>query len=245
MYDIRIAQGGKLIANIWDSEKKKSFDRDVSDNLLYHLDDDCVLEDNVTLNDIIQLIKPYSATLSPVLTKSSDLINNIVLAVAQPPDTDTDLKSLVLSWWITIDSWEGEENCLTERVDFSAMGKPNDDDMYKDLKPGELISYSLSLTSVNQIGSLPIKLKRQVQIYDERESLINAPVLAEVNRSFRLLDILKGIFWELTFFGSEQDKVNKRNELNETVEGIRNGTIKTIPWEEVKASLKDKIDNGF
>lgn len=244
MYSIKLKKGGNLIARIWDRKKKETYDRDVSEHLIYHLDDECDVEDGVTLRDVVHLATPHSDWLSPLVTKSKNLIHDISDAMTVKDDADTVLQYLVLSWHLGITNWNEDTDSFTERVGFRGEGLPRSDDPnMEELPKDQLIPYALSLTPANRIADLPIKFDKVAKIYDDREIIIDPPVLATVLKPFTVLDILKGIFCELTFFGGEEDKQKQIKSFEKTLKGISDGSIKTIPWDEVRKKIEEKLED--
>jgi len=58
-------------------------------------------------------------------------------------------------------------------------------------------------------------------------------------------EIVAHCLWEMTFMGFTQDKIRSRlSVLRRRVKDIEEGKVKTIPYEEVMARIKDKLKNG-
>ena len=62
-------------------------------------------------------------------------------------------------------------------------------------------------------------------------------------KTFTLLELYKGMFWEMAFMGTPERRDQQLEELKKTIEGIESGEVETIPWEEVKAKFKKKKDS--
>jgi len=67
------------------------------------------------------------------------------------------------------------------------------------------------------------------------------PILT-ADYSFSLLQILKGIFWELSFHGSPKSRDEQMEKLKKQMDEIERGEAKLIPWEEVKQRLEEKLE---
>lgn len=58
-------------------------------------------------------------------------------------------------------------------------------------------------------------------------------------------EIVAHCLWEMTFMGFTQKKIRSRlSVLRRRVKDIEEGKVKTIPYEEVMARIKDKLKNG-
>ncbi|MEW6740084.1 MAG: DUF6557 family protein [Nitrospirota bacterium] len=58
-------------------------------------------------------------------------------------------------------------------------------------------------------------------------------------------EIIAHCLWEMTFMGFTQNKIRRElNKLKKRVEDIKTGKVKTIPFEEVMAQLKEKVKKG-
>jgi hypothetical protein len=65
---------------------------------------------------------------------------------------------------------------------------------------------------------------------------IKEDILQKLNRE----DILAHILWEMTFMGFTQEDIKAQaDSFFNTIEGIKNGTIKTIPLEDLLKDLKE------
>jgi hypothetical protein len=54
-------------------------------------------------------------------------------------------------------------------------------------------------------------------------------------------EIIAHCLWEMTFMGFTQNKIRRKlNSLKKRVKDVKDGKVKTIPFEEVMASLKEK-----
>ena len=58
-------------------------------------------------------------------------------------------------------------------------------------------------------------------------------------------EIAAHCLWEMTFAGFTQDKIRRQiNMLKKRAKDVKEGKVKTIPFEEVMKRLKEKIGNG-
>ncbi|MBI4824937.1 MAG: hypothetical protein HY807_00745 [Nitrospirae bacterium] len=58
-------------------------------------------------------------------------------------------------------------------------------------------------------------------------------------------EIVAHCLWEMTFMGFTQSKIRSRlSALTRQAKDIKEGKVQTIPYEELMASIKDKLKNG-
>jgi hypothetical protein len=77
---------------------------------------------------------------------------------------------------------------------------PDDQGGYK---KGDRIHWGLMGSTCDKFADLPLVLNTTLKIYDERSSTFIPPIkpIMEVTCHYTLLDMLKAIFWELSWFG--------------------------------------------
>lgn len=245
---IRI-KGNKLICDRWIREgRRRERDVDISKYLMYHLRDECAIEKGTTLRDIISLIEPFKTELSPTLTYGPDWLD--MLIEESKKEAEQSMDKIVLSWVVSMqdDIYSPETTVLNEWI--STYG----------IKVGVEDTFAIDLTPLNKLVDAEIRLDTKVTITDERKRVTDKffafkdslsddkrsklpiyPVVMKARKSFTFLDILYGIFWELTFHGPPVQRDRRLEGLVETMKKIESGEEKTIPWEEVKANLEKRL----
>ena len=94
-------------------------------------------------------------------------------------------------------------------------------------------NYALDFEKWNNIKNLPIKLNHVGKINIFRDDIEKI----EIESIFTVSDFFNALFGEICFFGTPEERKNQLNKLEDTIDGIENGTIKTYPWKDIK----DKI----
>jgi len=242
---IRISKGGKLVAETWNN--KQLTDIDITNELYDHLFNVCEIEDGVILKDVLLLVKNWCEILSPITTSSPTWLRELVDEGLNNPfkGDESNVKHLELSWAGEVRQYyKKDPKELQEWVSFDGIGDPpKDDENYKDWPVGKPVNYALDFSPVDTLTELPIKLNKKITIYDEtnRKGVYPPPVILEAEKTFTLAEILRGIFWELSFLGSPKDRNEKSAEIMQTMKDIDSGKVKTIPWEEVKERLEKTL----
>lgn len=236
MLPVKIKKGGIL------TQLRKKKETDISSKLLLHFHDACEFEDGLTLKDVFTLTKPFATVLSPALTHSPDWMLEIIEEGLSPTENKSNLSCLKLEWMASLTSYSKKETpYLQVDTNFVGLGPiPADDKLYENW-PDKNVDYAIDMTPANQLAHLPITLNEYFDLRDEREGYNPSAVIAKVRKEFTLFDILFGIFWELSFFGSPVNRDKEKKEIERRFEEIKSGKAELIPWEDVKKRLESKI----
>lgn len=118
--------------------------------------------------------------------------------------------------------------------------------MNKHMDGGLPVSFSMSLSPMNSIAHLPVKINQTFKVYEpfdpKRHNSAERPqLLIEDDRPFSFLEVLDAIYWDISFYGGPQQIADFTAEQIDTVEKIKSGEIKTIPFEE---AFKDVVGTG-
>lgn len=97
---------------------------------------------------------------------------------------------------------------------------------------------SVSLTPVSHLLHLPLRYHPALVFRDADGA---EEYSTRVGISF--LELLKAVFFELTFYGPPEERDAVRADLEQQVEEIRRGEADTIPADEVFARLKERLDS--
>lgn len=87
--------------------------------------------------------------------------------------------------------------------------------------------YALDFTPVNELQHLSVVLKPTMEIRKDCEKI------AEIEATFSLLDVLGGIYYEISFNGDPAERDERSHELQDVVREIKKGTAELIPFEAV------------
>lgn len=81
--------------------------------------------------------------------------------------------------------------------------------------------YALNFSPINNLSDFKIKLNTEFEITGMYNLSNNTlPVLVKANKSFTLLEVLRGIFWELSFFGNPKDRDSKMKDIQKSCKDI-------------------------
>jgi len=99
-----------------------------------------------------------------------------------------------------------------------------------------LLDYPLELIEDFKVDHLNIYKKRKFE-YSKLKPAINT------KRRWKVYDMIQAILWEISFMGAPSERDEKFDDLQSTVEGIKDGTIETHSWEELKKDLDEMFDD--
>jgi hypothetical protein len=183
---------------------------------------ECEIEEGVTLGDILNLVdknEHLKKFLSNYCLLHIDAHHDSAL---EEPEEHERLSYLEIDWCAEV--WlDDRYNDLELYPNFS--GYKNEDDT----------RYGLDFTPLNQLVYLPVKLNNDSSIHlmgskerGEGWKLESKTARIKCERSFSLLDVLDGIYWEIGFHGSPKSKEQKKEDLNEVVEEMKEQVEKGI-----------------
>jgi hypothetical protein len=223
MYNtLMITKGGKLTL-FTDTGAPIEVKGDLPDYLAH----DCVFEPGLKFIDLVSLVEPYAAELSYVLTQGPWLPKFITEA-RKPFVSNPDMQFLSIGWCCELNNY-GTQDELTEYPLCRGLG---------------VEEYALDFSPLNKLTELELKLDTTAVLYDMRDMVNKNPmvpgVLYKAHKSFTLLDILRGVFWELSFHGDPDDRDKRAEELNDLCARIDSGEVEMIPFEDIKRHFEDE-----
>ena len=217
---LKLRRGGQLV--FIDDENKES----IVDEILPYLCCVCEIEDGVKFKDILNLIRKDCDAYSYMLT-TGPWLKEIVEEGDKPyVDCEDSVKYLEVYWAAEATNYDGPD-VLSEWVSIHGIGGPEG-------------PYGLDFSPINSLTELEIKLNNEYKIFDMRnKKYLSTASLFTAQKEFTLLDILRGIFWELSFHGSVKNREERLEEIKQSVEDIKSGLVKTVPWDSKKFMEED------
>jgi len=193
--------------------KQKIIDTFPSANILHDMD--FYLEEGITLKEVLlYLSKDIELWDFLIGNWCKDLVTE---GLKGKEIEETSLEYLELYWGFEIEKYETNEApqvSAGKKMELHAKGK-------KDSYGAD--TYSLLFSKINNIVNLPLKIKKDVTLdtTDYSSSPVNFKVTYLGDCTPSLFQVIYGIFWELSFYGSSESKENKRKELEGIVEEIK------------------------
>lgn len=200
--------------------------------------DECQIDEDVTLEDIFKIVDKNIDFWEFIIGNyCKEIINEGLLK--KDKDYDTNIHYLELYW-------SAEEVCgkleMPDFMSFHGVGS-KETNLTSELTPGintksELDNYAIEMTPTYELVKCEVIVNETFNIIEFEDSEVKT--LYSSFLSPTLFQIMYGIFWELSFFGSPQEKDNKAKELEEIVEGLKSGKLKTCTWEETFGCSMDE-----
>lgn len=202
-----------IIHSYWDTENGGRKEKEISpDELIHCLWENIKLSDDVTLERIFDIVET-NILLWEIVTGEN--IIPIIEESKKEFNGSGELINLEIYWDAEHDA---EYKTLTLSPMFHAIGKPTEGDYLPEELKG-YIYYGISFSSNNYLKILPIKLNRNFKIYssDNCRDLKNFD-----NKEFKVLEMMKAIFYELNWFGTPEDRDRKKQEIMDDIKEIKN-----------------------
>jgi hypothetical protein len=112
-------------------------------------------------------------------------------------------------------------------------------------KKGTRINWGIDFTSMKSMLPLPIKLDEEFKITDDFmkykvHEYKDIPVLLNARRKYTLDEAFRAVLWELSFYGTEEEKMEKKEQLDDSMADLCDADGKLLPIEVLEASGKVK-----
>jgi|SRR5579871_444097 len=192
----------------WDSDVRQYVEQKIR-SAVYVLRCACHIDADVTLGDVFRGVEQDSE-LARFLEQWSWCNVEAFHAEARKPVTPaSDLSYIEIAKY-----FEWGEHEAQETIHVSGIGEADENGV---------THYGLDFTPVNELVHLPVRLRPQMEIHKDHKKLGEAPC------TFSLLDVLGEIYWEISFYGSPEDRDREGAELQESVREVEEGRATLIP----------------
>lgn len=216
-----ISPGAKLYKSKWNSDIQDYEKTDVTDELIFHLMGQCSIEDGVTLRDIFLLAKQNIEFLEPLINNWIEELIEEGLSETNEPALDIDYLELYHSFYIFDKEISG-----FSFPSFHGVGVAKEDDFF--YKKGDKVNYGIDFSPANELIDLPIKLSKTTNLEISKNKYQEY-----TTEEYTLLGILYGVFWELSFCGSPENRDIKKLELMKIMGRVEDGHEPVYPIEDI------------
>lgn len=209
---VRITKEG-LKSFKWDSTIREYVEEEV-ESYIPKLRNSCRLDLGVTLGDIFNAVEQHSDLKAFIGMYSWCNMDAFHKEAKHSPLHKSNLEYLEISRYFEDGStWDH----------FTGFGKPE-----KPEDGTELICYGIGFTPASEMVHLEVRLNPKCSIQKDYKEVDTTEAW------YSLLEVLDAVYWEISFYGNPEDRDQKGAELQEMVKEIKDGTAKTVPWEEIK-----------
>jgi hypothetical protein len=165
------------------------------------------------------------------------------------------IEYIELYWNTDLSEYEGVTTIDgMDRACCHGIGYELKEDKYEDYssdpvwKSGQRINWGIDFCSLSDMLDLPIKLNTKFEVYDDwmkyKDDYKNVPILLSCERKFTLYQAIEAVFWELSFYGSEEEKTEKKNELDDIMTDIKENGY-TVIDDKFSLRLKEELNDGY
>ena len=214
-------------------------------DLLCSLRDQIEIDDDITLRDLFRIFAPIKLFIEAY---SSIPFDDYAKELDKP--TDWAKKESCPIDYIEV-AWSGEYferyNSLSLYPDARGVNESVPEEKHgvwenEDTPPPSRY-WGIDAQPMNSICDLPIKINNLVTIYKLEDG---KKIIEKWKKDFMLLEFLDAIFYEISFFGTPEDRDDFMGVLNERVKEVENMTeeekkIRLVPIEDVLKRL-DELD---
>lgn len=156
------------------------------------------------------------------------------------------MEKLQCYWNYTI----GQGEYSTFKGEFGGWGTckwpvwENDEHVRDDIKE---TSYSVSFTPINRMMEYPFELLEEIKIerlevWDGKEySFPELKPAIDTNKDWTPYTMIEAILWEISFMGTPQQQDEKSDGIQDTMDKIKSGEMKTYPAKEFLDQLREDL----
>jgi hypothetical protein len=218
MIDLKLKPGGILELCEWNSEKKENEFFDVSKHAVHYLNN-FIEFDEVTVKDIFLLINKNMDYFLPIFGNWIDEFTFDALN-KESSGLVNDVDYVRLYWGLCADS---DGLSIPAFPNFDGIGIANDTHVGYNI--GDEIKWGMSLSSVESFIHLPLILDKKVKFVFENEDCTYEEKTYDTD-CFTLFQVIQGIIWEMSFYGSPQQAKKLEENMRDQIEKIKSGEIK-------------------
>ena len=237
---VEIRKGGKLFYTDWDDGKWT--EEEVTETINNHLFDSCYFEDGLILRDIFKVVEPNIDLFKIMMPyeKIGEIIEESQTACS-PENNEKEDISLLLGWCV-----EHEKEFKELAVHTTFDGVTHED---REQETDGEIGYGrigLDFLPANQLIDCEIRQNTRFDVWGGigyAIETIKEPLWRLDCKSFTLLEVIYGIFFELSFHGNPKERDEMGNELVETIKkaeaDMAEGRLNSISMEDFEEKYKD------
>lgn len=271
-YDLTLTKDGRIIYKKWvyvEEEGAGHYEYiDVTDEPFRFLSKSVKIEEGFTLDHLFKIVQDSVDILDVIFDNcwiGSFISHYKKIRGTWVPEKyeyhPDGIEFLRLYWNPELDEMENPPKTYIwglDRPSFDGQGWELREDKVEDwggYKKGTRINWGIDFSPIEQILHLPLILDEEFNVSNDtkhwKPNMTDSEKYALMtNRKYRLSDVIEGVFWELSFYGSPEDKEEKAQHIkgikDELDEAIANGTIDevTTPWDDFKKKIGLGDDKG-
>jgi hypothetical protein len=231
MTELTIKKDG-IWVEIFDFENKKHIKRKIK-SILDHLNNDCEIDKDVTLGDILNHLSLEKDIVSSVF---SSFLGKFPFSLFLDDLNNSDeektlIKTLVLKRYF--DTPFRKNGTMYSYVALYGIKSKN-------IKTRT--TYSVSLTPLSLLKNMNIVLNPNIDIYKNKiinKKVSNPELILSAKTTYNLYEIISTILYEISFHGTKNDKIKFKEDLNKIISEI--DYSKCIPAEKVFKDIRKKL----
>lgn len=220
----------------WNGETKQNEIKQV-DSFVEHLRETCVIEVGVTLEDIFNAVESDNTLKAFFCMYSYCDVDAFHEEVKKPTENKSTLDYLELKRYVSIWKNGRSPDHFEEGIHFHGIGPITDEEIqyHHGHKVGDRITWAIEFTPVNEMKHLEVRINPKLDfgIRDVSNPNNDEPDVSYPD-GYTLLEVLGEIYWEISFVGNPEKRNAMRDELHLQVQEIKDGTAKTIPFDEIR-----------
>jgi hypothetical protein len=239
---VEIRKGGELFYTDW--EDGEWIETNVTETINNHLFDPCYFADDLILKDIFDVVEPNIDLFKIMMPyEQIDKIITESKTACSPENNEKQDISLLLGWCV---EHEKEFKELAVHTTFDGVThEDREQEIEGDIGNGRI---GLDFLPANHLIDCEIRQNTRFDVWGGIGYGIEVskePLMRLDCKSFTLLEVIYGIFFELSFHGPPRERERRGNELVETIKkaeaDMAEGRLKSMTMEEFEDKYKDLL----
>jgi hypothetical protein len=175
---------------------------------------ECYIDADITLEDIFRAVEQDPDLARFLQEWSWCNVHDFHLEARKPASKNVNLTHLEVG-----KSFEWDDLAAYEIIIFDGVGEPDECGS---------THYAINFNPVNEFVHLPVRLRLKEEIWKDHKKLAEAPC------TLTLLEVLGGIYWEISFHDSPESRDEFDAKLLQSVQDLEEGRATWEPLEQPK-----------
>jgi hypothetical protein len=233
-----ILKEGGLFAQVWHPDAQEYTTRPLEGHEYWYVANESLeVEGEPTFGDLFNAIGKFDIETLLTLGKRNhcDIVSFLEESSKESkeaPDQWCQIAFLRVVRHITFRR-EGDMTEFESHLDFGGEGTCKD----ADSETPVWSNIGIGLTPVNELMRYPFRVLNTIPVYLERHSPWKTKELFKTTTSLTLDEVVNCVLWEISFYGSPEDREEMQEELQDRVKEVDSGEVKGIPMEDVFEKL--------
>ena len=234
--ELMLRKDGMLVRYRWDDGQRREYiGRDVTKEAYRHMDRHVVFDGDVRLSSVFEMVRRSDPEIFDAVVTDGFVLPQIrnyerlkasdgILKYDPDAYDNEKIDYLEILRFASVDE-ENKELSGLSRPDFHGVGVELREE-YDMFQIGDRIPFGVEFCPQEEILDIPLRMNRKIilQRVGKAGNALKGDA-EELSMGFTLGDVVRAIFWELSFLGAPEDVEEARTYLSSAVADISSGKV--------------------